>query len=199
MGKKNTLTEEQQKKFEKRLKELGLNPSHVVPELRTGATPGPTYLSNNPDIESAIPPQILTFTSLDEVKRLGGIPNGDYTSGRIEEHHKALPPWPEVKNNLMPEDLTAEENRNIAGALLRYVYGNSEKFKSYKTIIEKHVFPLEIAAFAVENVIVDPEHPLILTGSIHTYVFGIVTIKPGGQIICEVDADMTCQKMISEN
>lgn len=198
MSQSTTLTEEQQRNFDNRLKELGLNQSHVVAELRTGATPGPTYLSSHPDFESAIPPQILTFNSLDDVKRLGGIPDEQYDNALMEEHYELPPAWPEEKNDLASEELQAEENRNIRQAFIAYVYGHSDRVKSYKNIIEKHFFPMEVAAFAVLDVVVDPDHPLILKGPNQTYNFGTVTIKPGGQIICEADVNMVVQNMVKE-
>jgi hypothetical protein len=195
----DTLNDEQKKNFEKRLQELGLNSSHVVKELKTGATPGPTYLSTHPDVESAIPPQKLTFKSLSELKQIGGIPDDHYQLGAIEEHHDLPPSWPEEKDHLTPDDLSPEENQNIRQAFMVQMYGPSHKVKSYEQIINKHHFPLEVGAFAVQEVVVDADHPLILKGPQHAYNFGVVTIKPGGQIQCEAHVDMTVQKMIKEN
>jgi hypothetical protein len=200
MGKAfDALTDEQKKNFEKRLKELGLNASDVVEELKTGATPGPTYLSTHPDFASAIPPRKLTFNNLNELKQIGGIPDELYQNGAIEEHHDIPPPWSEGKNHLMPDDLSHEDNQNIRQAFMVQMYGPSHKVSSYEKIINMHHFPLEVGAFAVQEVLVDADHPLILKGPQHAYNFGVVTIKKGGQIKCEAHVDMTVQKMINEN
>lgn len=192
------LSDEQRKNFEDRLRELGLDPSHVVQELRTGATPGPTYLSNDPDVESELEPQPLTIDNVDDLKRLAGVPDEDYDNGVIPPHHEPLQEWPAGKNDHAPEDLSVEENDRLRRALAAHVYGHSERVESYKTVLNNQFFPMEAVAWAVLNVTVDPEHPLILKGNNQAHDFGIVTIKPGGQIIFETDATMTCQKMILE-
>jgi len=192
------LSEEQKQNFENRLKELGLDRSHVISELRTGATAGPTYLSSHPGTPSQIPPQMITIDNLDKLKRLGGIPDQRYALGEIEDHHEIPPPWPEEKNLLKIENLTPEDKRNIRQAFIAQIYGNSKKTQSYEKVIEKCHFPVQVAAFAAEDVVVDADHPLILKGPTHVYNFGTVTIKPGGQIRFEADLEMTVQKMIKE-
>jgi hypothetical protein len=195
----STLTPKQKENFEKRLQELGLPRTVVVPALRTGDTPGPTYLSSHPNYPSAVPPHMITIDSLAALRKLGGIPDEQYLRGEIEEHHEIPPPWPAEKNDLKPHELTPEENRNIRQAFVVQMYGNSERVKSYEKVIENNHLPIQVAAFAAEDVTVDPDHPLILTGPTHTYNFGVVTIKKGGQIICEADVEMTVQKMIKES
>jgi hypothetical protein len=194
----NALSSEHQSNFDNRLRELGLDPSHVVPELRTGDTPGPTYLSNHPDFESAIPPRPLTIDSVDDLKRLAGIPDSDYERGLMESHHEPLEDWPAGKNSHAREDLSVEENERVRQALVTHVYGHSETVASYRDVLNNQFFPMEAATFAALDVTVDPGHPLILKGNNHAYDFGKVTIKRGGQIIFETDAVMTCQVMVLE-
>lgn len=192
------LSDEHRQNFDNRLRELGMDPSHVVSELRTGDTPGPTYLSNDPDFESEIPPQSLTIDSIDELKRLAGIPDSDYEAGLMETHHEPIEPWPAEKNSHAREDLSVEENERIVEALKTHVYGHSETVASYRAVLNNQFFPMDAATFAVLDVTVDPEHPLVLKGNNHAYDFGTVTIKRGGQIIFETDTVMTCQVMVLE-
>jgi hypothetical protein len=190
------LTPEQQQGFDDRLREMGMDPSHVVPSLRTGDTPGPTYLSNHPDQESEIPPHPMTIDNVDDLKRLAGVPDEEYDAGRLEHHHDELEEWPQDKNEHAPQDLSAEENQQVHHALTTHVYGHTERVASYKAVVNNHFFPMDAVAFAVLDVTVDPEHPLVLTGNNQAYNFGIVTIKAGGQIIFQSDATMTCQSMV---
>src|SRR3954447_1610404 len=97
------LTPEQQAGFDERLRELGLDPSHVVPSLRTGDTPGPTYLSNHPDFKSEIEPVPMTVDNVDDLKRIAGVADEEYDSGQIDHHHQLLDPWPEHKNEHAPQ------------------------------------------------------------------------------------------------
>ena len=192
------LTDEQRYLFELRLKQLGMDTSQVVAELVTGATLGPTVLSDVPGRESAIPAYVLTIDSVDEIKRLFGNADEDFEQGIMAAHHAVPQAWPQEKNDLLPQDLDPSENHDIRKALIAYVYDHSARVKSYKNIIEKHYFPMAVGAFAVEDVTISADHPLILTGNNHTYNFGVVTIEPGGQIICQgVNVDMWAQKMVA--
>jgi hypothetical protein len=192
------LTAVQKENFEKRLRELGLNRSQVVAELQTGATPGPSYLSSHPGYSSEIKPTMLTVKTLAELRKLGGVSDELYLSGKVEEHHEIPPEWPQEKNGLKPHELTPAENRNIRQAFVVQMYGNSHRVASYEKIIESHHFPITVAAFAAEDITVDPQHPLILKGPTQVCNFGVVTIKKGGQIICQADVEMTVQKMVKE-
>jgi hypothetical protein len=192
------LTPEQQQAFDDRLRELGMDPSHVVPSLRTGDTPGPTYLSNHPERESEIPPHPVTIDNVDDLKRLAGVPDEEYDEGRLLHHHDELDPWPQDKNEHAPEDLAPHENQQVRDALTAHVYGHSDRVTSYKAVLNNQFFPMEAVAFAVLDVTVDPDHPLVLTGNNQAYNFGTVTIKSGGQIIFDSDATMTCQSMVLE-
>lgn len=193
-----TLTPEQKKNFENRLQELGLDRSHVVKEIRTGATQGPTYFSSHPDFPSAIPPQILFIPTLAKLRQLAGVPDERYLNNQMEGHPAIPPEWPQEKNNLSVEELTPEENRNIHKAFIVHIYGHSDKAKSYEKIIEKIYFPFKAAAFAAEDVVVDADHPLVLKDPAIACNFGVVTIKPGGQIRYEGDVEMTVQRMVKE-
>jgi hypothetical protein len=192
------LTPEQRQAFDDRLRELGMDPSHVVQSLRTGDTPGPTYLSNHPDVESAIPHHPATIDNVDDLKRLAGVPDEEYEAGNLEHHHDPLEPWPEEKNEHTQEDLSPDENQQVHDALTAHVYGHSDRVASYKAVVNNNYFPMDAAAFAVLDVTVDPGHPLILTGNNQAHNYGTVTIKPGGQIIFDADATMTCQQMVLE-
>jgi hypothetical protein len=190
------LTPEQQQAFDDRLKELGLSPADVVASLNTGDSPGPTYLSNDPSHDSAVPPQPITVDHVDDLKRLAGIPNEDYDSGAIEHHHDAPPEWPQEKNDHAPEDLEPHERDQVRQALVTHVYGHSDRVASYATVLNNHFFPMEAAAYAVANVTVTPDNPLIISGNNAAANFGTVTIEPGGQIIVETDCTVTCQQMV---
>lgn len=194
----DSLISSQKQNFENRLTQMGLKPAHVVPEIKTGETQGPTILSSHPDFDSAVPPQMLSIATLKELRKLGGIPDQNYVQGKYDGHPEVPSEWPEEKSGHRVGDLSPEENQNIRKAFVAYIYGHSDRVKSYEKVIENNYFPLKVAAFAARNVVVDPEHPLILKGQAQVYNFGVVTVKPGGQIQCEADVEMTVQKMVKE-
>ena len=192
------LKQEYQDNFARRLKQLGLNPSHVIPVIRTGDKKGPTRLSADPKI-SDYPPQKLTVSDLDELKRLTGIPDSDFQKGAVPEHHPVPPPWDQKLNGSMPQDLTPEQNNHIVKAMISYLWGDSSKVKSYKAIIEKHHMPMDIATFAAGTVTVSPGSPLQLGPGNSGSNFGTVTIEPGGQIVVIGDSHVTIQELISQS
>jgi len=189
------LTPEQRQAFDDRLRELGLDSSHVVSSLNTGDTPGPTYLSNNPAHNSAIAHRTITVNHIDDLKRLAGIPDADYESGAMQHHLQAPPEWPQEKNAHALEDLDPTERGHLRNALAAYVYGDSSRVSSYTAVLNNNFFPLQAGAFAVLNVTVSTSSPLVLAGNNNAFNFGIVTIDPGGQIIVETDCTVTCQQM----
>jgi hypothetical protein len=192
------LTPEQRQAFDDRLRELGLDSSHVVPSLNTGDTPGSTYLSNDPAHDSAIPHQPITVNHIDDLKRLAGIPDADYESGAMQHHLEAPPEWPQEKNAHALEDLDPTERGHLRDALAAYVYGDSSRVSSYTTVLNNNFFPLQAGAFAVQNITIAPGNPLVISGNNVACNFGIVTIEAGGQIIVETDCTVTCQQMINE-
>lgn len=188
------LPADQRQAFHDRLKELRISPEQVVPSISPKTHPGPVILSIDPGL-SSIPPTVVTVSSLDEVKRIAGNPDEHYESGRLQEHHAILPEWPAHKNDKSPEELEPHENQQIIAAEMAYLYGNSKHHSSYKTIIEKHKYPAKFAVFAVEDVCVDKDHPLIIKSE-GAYNFGTVTICEGGSIYFEANATMTVQQMV---
>lgn len=190
------LTPEQQQAFEDRLKELGLDPSQVVDSLNTGDTNDPTYLSNDPAHDSAVPPQTLTIDAVDDLKRLAGISDADYDAGNMAHHLEAPPEWPQEKNDHALEDLEPEERTILRKALTAYVYGDSSRVSSYATVLNNTFFPMEAGIYAVQDVTVTAEKPLIVSGNNAGCDFGTVTVEPGGQIIFETDATVTIQKLV---
>ena len=191
------LTPEQQQNFDDRLREMGMDSSHVVPSLRTGDTPGPTYLCNHPDYDTEIAQRSLTVDNVQDLKRLAGLPDEE-SAGTMDHLHEGIEPWPQHKNEHTPQDLSPEENQQVHDAFTAHVFGNSERVASYETVVNNHYFPMEAATFAVLDVTVDAGHPLILTGNNQAHNYGTVTIKPGGRIIFGSDATMTCQQMVVE-
>jgi hypothetical protein len=192
-----TMTPVHQQNFARRLKELGLNPTHVIPIIRTGDKKGPTCLSADPKI-SDFPAQKMTVSDLDELKRLFGIADADFQKGAIPEHHPVPPPWDPKLNGHMPQDLPATDNNNIVRAMVAYLWGDSSKVKSYKAIIEKHHLPMDIATFAVDTIVVSPGSPLQLGPGNSGSTIASITIEQGGQIVVVGDTHVTVQKMISQ-
>jgi len=188
------LTPAQQQAFAESLKELGLDPSQVIPAITPKTHPGPVKLHPDPAV-STIKPHMITIKNVDEAKRLAGNKDEDYANGLMAEHHDPLPEWPAQKNLLDATELTAEENNLIKKAHTAYLYGNSASVQSYKQIIERHNYPAQVALFAVEDVCVDSTNSPFQIGPAGL-TCGTLTICEGGSIEFTGNSVINCQKMV---
>ncbi|MFS2223864.1 hypothetical protein [Pantoea sp. B65] len=197
MSVKNQLTPELRQRFLDNLEKQGIPLSKVITDVVTSAPK--SYLSDRPGVHSLIPANKLAVHSLDELKALAGNADEHYTSGLMQVHlHEDLPAWQENKNGYAPEELSVEENKNIVKAFKTYIYGHSEKVKSYKDIIHQHYFPMTLSTFAAENLTVTAGQTLIVDGSDASMVFATVTVEAGGTIQFETNSSWNVQNMILE-
>jgi hypothetical protein len=188
----DALNQDQRNNFDARLKQLGLTPDVVqhAPLRTTGAT----YLSSDPNVASAHPPTFIQVDSLDDLKRLVGIPDADYDNGIFTEHHEIPEPWPADRLVTVTSDLTVAERRQIFNAGRAYVFGRSSLVASYKPIIEKLFMPVTLAVFSGDSITVTPGNPLIFSGPNPVIAnYGQITIEQGGQVQVDVETHVTVQ------
>jgi hypothetical protein len=188
------LSSEQRQAFEKALKEYRVHPDNVIRSISPQTHSGPIVTSVDPKASTLLP-TLVTVSSLDEVKRLAGNADADYSNGLMQENHEELDEWPAELNAMAEADLTAEQRTVIEKAEMGYIYGNSRKFQSYKHIIEKTKYPATFAIFAVEDLCLDASNSPYVVKSDSAHVFGTVTLCEGGSFKFEAGAVVTCQKM----
>lgn len=185
------------------LQEFGLNESAIHKEtIYTSATPGATYLSAHPDYPSVIAPCMFTVHCVDELKSLGGIPDDLYECGLLQAHHDSLAEWSWVRSGIEKSALSVEEKDALCYAVKTYMFGNSKTVQSYKEAINKYYFPMQVALFAGEDIVVDPQHPLKIESQGDTPVvvsFNKVTVKQGGVIENHALATWDVTQMILED
>lgn len=201
----DALSTEQQNAFQAEMKRMGLDPSALNHEgtLVTGATPGPTILSSDPNV-SHVPPTLIQVNSIAHLNELRGRPDEDYTVRGFSDKSIPYPPeMPTEKTALMNtsedlctlrEQLTPEDHINIRRAAEAFIMGNSEKVKSYEPIINATMFPQQMAVFAGLSIVVSAQNPLIIEGpGPVTLNYASITVEAGGQIIIKTAADITTQ------
>jgi hypothetical protein len=202
----DSLNEDQRNAFRGQLKKLGLEADALSHEgeLVTGATPGPTIFSGDPE-ESHVPPTLITVNSIAELKALQGVPNEHYSTQGISDAAVDYPdelPQPRMKLAETASDICAlqdslqpEEHAQIVKAAQAYMLGDSEKVASYEPLINAAMFPLEVAVISGESIVVSPGKPLIFKGPKPLTVnYATITVEPGGQIIIETDVNLTTQR-----
>jgi hypothetical protein len=185
------LSKEQRAHFDDFIAALGLDRSLIrAGVLDTGITPGPTYLSVHPGLESAYPPQMITVETVDDMKRYAGITDEMYDRGAIEKHRASLPFWPSGKVVTDLSSISRMDTENVHDAYVSYLFGHSSETNSYRQIINERYFPCEVSVFVVETILIRSGHSLILAAEpgqiqIMFFVFGTVMIAPGGKLILD--------------
>jgi len=193
-----SLSKEQQSAFSARLKEFQMKPEQVVKQVNSKTHKGPIVLSADPAV-STIPPHIVTLTSLDEAKRLAGNEDELFENGLMQNAHEALPEWPAALNDKDRTELTPEQNRLINKAHTAYIYGHSKLVSSYKAIIEKLNYPVQVATFAIEELCIDKTNSPFIVKDPAGLNVGTLTICEGGYIQTESNTSITAQVMIKSD
>lgn len=156
--------------------------------------PGGMHLTEDPKT-SAVSPHFLNVTDVQTLKKMAGIDDAifDHPSAPYIE---ALPHISEL-----PNELIDPLHPMVCQALNSYVFGDSRKVSSWAPLLNKLRFPMQIAAFVGDTIVVSPGSPLIIgtkDGSPVAPVFDKVEIQPGGQIICLAPAKPTFGTMSSQ-
>jgi hypothetical protein len=188
------LNEAQKGRYRERRTQLGCPVGH---DEEGGRHPrshqGPLRLSSHAR-ESSILPHFIEVHDLEELKDLVGVQDARFTTAAPEAPWTPREEWPAGREVSNFASITPAEARRIANAGRAYVLGPSRRAASYRKTFERLHMPFVLIAFSLPDVIVTPEHPLILTGE-HPVVanFGTVTIVDGGQILVQTEANITIQ------
>lgn len=174
--------------FAQMVEMLGLQETDIHRGVyRTGDTDGPTYLSSNPDAPSAV--KVFKF-----IRRIGDL-KAIIGNGSAPAENK-LKPWPAERDAAELDELCVCEEAQIYRALQAYLLGGQDA-ESYMNMIKKRYFPMRVGVFAAEELVIDPDHPLIIQGHDPVILnFSLVTLQPGGQIIAEAPVIMTVDKFV---
>jgi hypothetical protein len=192
----DTLTQAQKDAFNDRVQQLGFDPkaiagSHIV-------TGGGGLRIHGAAAEFANHVKYKTISSIDELKRLLGVPDAAFKKGTPEHHLKYLPPPTySAKPAVTLLALTEPERNDLEAATYAYLFGDSSKVAAWRDTIDRLLLPREVSFVAVENVTVTPSNPLIIRNP--SYTFGTVTIEPGGEIIVESDSSVHAQLLVKES
>lgn len=189
-GRFDTLSSEQKDLFYERVAQLGFDPAALRgSNILTGGTGLRISGAANAFANYV---RYKTLTSIDEVKRLIGIPDSTFERGASDAHIKYVPP-PRYGDSTSVTflALTQAEKDELENAAYAYLFGNSTKVAAWRGPINRLLLPRELSFVAVENVVVKPGSPLYLTNP--SYTFGAVTIEQGGQIIVQADTSVNAK------
>jgi hypothetical protein len=200
------LTDVQKQKFEAQLAALGLSPRDVPAKVTTDGMKGIHALDAS---RSSLKMQPLTVQSLADFKRLGGIPDDRYTvQGHSDAHITYPAPLPENRMRLLKaagvrdslhRALAADEQRTLDTAMQAFVNGDSSKVPSdLVNLVEARHFPIQAAVGGAQDLVIDKPYVIAGPGPV-ALVFGTITIKPGGYIVCQCEAKISAQVITNES
>jgi hypothetical protein len=144
------------------------------------------------NILDEVKPRMITVKNVDDAKRFAGVPDEDYNE-ELSKYFDILPPCPGEYNKLAPGDLEPRHKQDIKRAMISYIYGNSQKVKSYKDIINKVHFPMKV--------------PLLTGGDLTVYtgqimncqaniVYETITVYQGGQLNCTDSINIQAKNLV---
>jgi hypothetical protein len=145
---------------------------------------------------SALRPFRLRTTDLDVFKAWIGLPDDYIRSG------KALPHVSEYRLNYDPRfedpdtDLSDAERNDIYHAAGYYLFGDSQAVARYRRAIELHMAPFEIAAYAVDKLILRSSGSLSIEGPPSVLVARNLELIEGASLITRTVARILSDKMI---
>lgn len=151
---------------------------------------GPIIMSNPPHPQSQLASETVSAKNLDELKKL------------YNEHGLA------VKNGTAADvidypaktqDLKEGQVSDLARSARSFLNDDTELTGETKDLISKLHGTVNIQTYAVEDIVVTPANPWVISGSGPVVVnVNKVTVEPGGQIQVLTDASITIAELIKQ-
>ncbi|QXF34845.1 hypothetical protein B0X70_17990 [Photorhabdus akhurstii] len=152
-------------------------------QLKTADFDGPVIFSN--DLETAtVPPAFFTVQTIQELKALNGVPDNQYSSGKMESHHPLPEPFSTERLANAPDN-----HIDLCKAFSAYIYGDSALVKDYEEMLNAKRFPMKVAFYSGDEITISKDNPLIIrdkdhSGKLVVLVYDKITIEPEGEVIC---------------
>lgn len=188
---------------------LGLTPAHLshTGVLQTKDFGGHLVISTDP-AELRIPTIRVPYSTMADLKRLGGIPDEFYTSEGRSDSAIYYPPAPlharlatlAASNDvcIMRHLMTDEELETLNHASVAYMMGNSAKVKAFETMLDLQFGASSLEVVSAQDLVVNAnqmveirspdERPIVLN-------FGTVTVERGGQFQVQCRTQFNTQVM----
>jgi len=162
---------------------------------------GGFYITADEKKNSLLKPSFLEIPDVDTLKKLGGNSDELYVNNLMEKYHEDLPEWKEEKTEAMFHNLSLQERSQLCKAFQKYVYGYSNEVTDYKDALNKYYFPMKIAMYQGEDIVVSKDNPLFLQGDGEqgtVFVFNSITFEKGGNAVVRGNVTVIANKYISE-
>lgn len=207
------LSSDQQARFHAKCQQFGIDPASVPQQMSTENDAQGVVLGH-PAVNAALPPaRTITVNSIAELSQYGGCSDEEYTSGRASD---AFVRYPQPLSALsapglaecdgdvckLKDSLTLEQHEAVSQAMHAYVMGNSSKVQEYEEHINALHFPMQMAVYAAQDLVITADNPLVVdnpNGSPTTLIYGTVTVEQGGYIQVRSPLSLDAQAFTTNN
>ena len=188
---------------------LGLTPAYLshTGTLQTKDFGGLLVISTDAN-ESHIPTIRVPYTTMSELKRLGGIPDEFYTSeGRSDSavYYPPAPPPHRIAALTATNDvcdlrflMTDDELEVLHHAAVAYMMGNSAKVKSFEQMLDLHFGASSLEVVTAQDLVVNANQVVEIKAPDNRAIvlnFGTVTVERGGQFRVNCQTQFNTQVM----
>ena len=160
--------------------------------LRTDTKKGEFLLSPDSSLNNGSPPVICEIDSIQKLKKLTGCDDSLFDLGVFSSEELEFPVWDSTYDHTVWKDLPARWKAILCRACQAYIYGDSRKVAAYEDVLNRKYFPMKIACFTGESIVVTKDHPLIIDpgSSPHPVVlhYDSITLEEGAKIISKKGA-----------
>ncbi len=187
------LTAGQVRAFEDRLRELGFPQGRSAGSIDTAS--GEVIVGGE---RATVASRTVTVDSIDELRRLlgGSQPMASDPPPEFAPERSAALRDARSAAELRAR-LTRAELEQIDRAYTEFLHGDPAAVESYRDLVHRLHFPMELAVHAADNVTVRPGAPLIFAAPTSAN-YGTVTVEAGAQIICLAEVTIVAQTFTAE-
>lgn len=170
---------------EQMLGHFGLT-ADVVDRNRLSTANGPVVFSG--DKETAGKRTMLTFESLEDVRRIFAVKGGARQSG--VQPFGRLKSWGEHETD-EPAKLSKQDLDRVYRGAMAYAFGYSDD-ASFGDILAAVHGPLRVAGFFGDTIDIFPNNPLIISSEVPVILrYETINIHPGGRILINAPGSLT--------
>lgn len=124
----------------------------------------------------------------EELTQLLGIASEDTVQSVEGSAPSISAPWPTEKNTVPVRELNQQDEKQLRQALLATVTGQGYQVSSYREILNKRYFPMQVGVCTGDDIVVQANSPLVLNPQGHDLLIvnhNSITLEPGAEIQVE--------------
>jgi hypothetical protein len=203
----------QQGMFAAKCRAFGIDPAKVPASVTTENGGKGLLLGHASGSATVTPSANITVANIRELANYGGVKDEEYLNGSASD---AFVKYPAKLSTLsaptlaacdgdvckLKDSMSLEHHQAVNQAMQAYLLGNSTKVQEYEEHINALHFPMQMAVYAAQDIVITKDNPLIIDnpeGHPSSYVYGTVTVEEGGYILVKTPLSLDAQAFTTLN